>query len=171
MVNVVCGHAFVLSDVAGNEMTRRLERINALIRNTIGELLLAKISDPRIDPARTSVTRVETADDLLSAKVFVSVIGTEGDQRRTLAALKHASGHIQELMMRQIELRSTPILSFILDTQFKKTLETLSLIQKVSDEIRQKDLARQSQSPSASQDADNKPQAKDTGGQEPPEFE
>jgi ribosome-binding factor A len=119
--------------------SRRLERINALIRNTIGQLLLAKISDPRIDPARTSVTHVDTADDLLSAKVYVSVIGTEGQQKRTVTALKHASGHIQELLAEKIELRNTPVLTFKLDTQFKKTLETLTLIQKVSEEIRRKE--------------------------------
>ena len=120
-------------------MSRRLERINNLIRNTIGQLLLAKISDPRIDPARTSVTHVETADDLLSARVYISVMGTEGEQRRTLTALRHASGHIQERMMREIDLRSTPILTFDLDTKFKKTLETLQILQKVSQEIREKE--------------------------------
>jgi ribosome-binding factor A len=132
---------------------RRIERINALLRNTIGQLLLAKISDPRIDPARTSVTHVVTADDLLSAKVYISVIGTAGQQNRTLSALKHASGHIQELVADKVELRNMPILTFALDTQFKKTMETLTIIQKVSEEIRQKELAAgQDQGPEGSQD-------------------
>lgn len=126
--------------------SRRLERIGALIRNTIGELLLSKMSDPRIDPARVSVTRVEVADDLLTAKVFISVLGTDAQQRTALGALRHASGHIQELMMRQIELRSTPILSFELDKVFKKTLQTLELLQKVSQELQAKDEERSKQS-------------------------
>lgn len=119
-----------------------MERISALIRNTIGELLLAKISDPRIDPARTSVTRVEVADDLLTAKVFVSILGTETQQKLTLQALRHAAGYIQELMMRQIELRSTPHLDFQLDTQFKKTLQTLEVLRQVREDLRLKDEAR-----------------------------
>jgi ribosome-binding factor A len=109
----------------------------------MGELLLTKLSDPRIDRARTSVTRVEVAEDLLTAKVYISVMGTEGRQNRTLQALRHASGHIQELMMRQMSLRTTPVLSFLVDTEFKKTLETLNIIQRVADEIRQKDEALQ----------------------------
>ncbi|RPI58873.1 MAG: 30S ribosome-binding factor RbfA [Planctomycetaceae bacterium] len=124
-------------------MTRRLERINALIRNTIGELLLAKISDPRIDPARTSVTHVEIADDLESAKVFVSVMGSPAQQKLAVSALQHAAGHIQELMMRQIQLRSTPRLTFVLDEQFKKTLEVLRSIQEAAEETRQRDLLKQ----------------------------
>lgn len=123
-------------------MNRRQERINSLVRNTIGELLLSKLSDPRIDPARTSVTHVEVAQDILSAKVFISVMGTEGEQARTVQALQHAAGHIQELMMRQIELRTTPKLIFELDKQFKKTLETLVVLQRVADELRQKEESR-----------------------------
>ncbi len=129
----------------------------SLIRNTIGQLLLAKISDPRIDPAKTSVTRVEVPDDLLTAKVYVSVIGTEAEQRTTLRALRHAAGRVQELMMREIRLRHTPLLEFALDEKFKKTLETYRLIQVAMDEIRQKE-QRQSGEPA---------EAEGQNGQEP----
>jgi ribosome-binding factor A len=127
-------------------MTRRTERIGKLIQDVIGELLLSKISDPRIDPARTSVTRVEVMEDLLTARVYVSIMGTDTQQRAAVRALQHASGHIQELMMRRIELRCTPRLTFELDVNFKKTLKTFELIQKAMDEIRAKDEAR-SQTP------------------------
>ena len=73
-------------------MSRRTERVGNLIRSTIGELLLSKISDPRIDPARTSITRVEVPEDLLSAKVYISVLGNETQERTTLRALRHAAG-------------------------------------------------------------------------------
>jgi ribosome-binding factor A len=123
------------------------------MRKITGELLLTKLSDPRIDRARTSVTRVEVAEDLLTAKVYISVMGTEGRQNRTLQALRHASGHIQELIMRQMSLRTTPVLSFVADTEFKKTIETLNIIQRVADEIRQKDEARLQAARQAGQDA------------------
>ena len=107
-------------------MNRRTERVGNLIRNTIGQLLLSSISDPRIDPA----------------KVFVSVIGTEAEQRRTMHGLSRAAGHIQELMMRQIQLRNTPILEFVLDQDLKNTLQTLQLIDQAMEEIREKDQAQ-----------------------------
>ncbi len=128
-------------------MNRRPKRIASLIRDSIGEILLSKLSDPRIDPARTSVVRVDVPDDLLTAKVYVSVIGEPAEQRRTLRALRHAAGHVQELMMRQITLRHTPILDFQMDTRFKKTMETLEIIQKVSEELRAKDDAQAEQEP------------------------
>jgi len=124
-------------------MSRRTQRVANLIRQTLGEALLSKLSDPRIDPVRTTITRVEVPEDLLTAKVYISVIGTEGQQSRILGGLRHAAGRLQELMMRQITLRHTPLLSFELDTGFKKTLETLDLIERAMDEIRQKEAARQ----------------------------
>jgi len=102
-------------------------------------LLLSKLADPRIDPAKTSVTRVDVPDDLLTARVYVSVIGSEAEQNRTIRALCHAAGHIQELMMRQVRLRHTPLLEFVLDTNFKKTLQTYRLIEQAMDEIRRKE--------------------------------
>ena len=123
-------------------MTRRTERIGNLLRNTIGEIVHFRLSDPRIDAVLTSVTRVEIPADLLTAKVFISVIGDEAIQRRTLKALNDATGRIQGLMMREIELRHCPRLTFVMDTQFRKTLETLAIIQKTSEELRIKDAER-----------------------------
>ncbi|HUT01357.1 MAG TPA: 30S ribosome-binding factor RbfA [Phycisphaerae bacterium] len=124
-------------------MSRRTQRVANWIRQILGEALLSRLSDPRIDPVRTSVTRVEIPEDLLTAKVFVSVLGTEAQERRALRALQHAAGHLQELMMRRMSLRHTPILSFELDTRYKKTLETLGLIQQAMDEIHEKEQSRQ----------------------------
>ena len=51
--------------------------------------------------------------------------------------------NLQDLMMRQIQLRNTPMLHFELDKQFKKTLETLEVLRQVSRELQQKDQQRQ----------------------------
>ena len=129
---------------------RRAERVGSLIRDVVGQLLLSKISDPRVDPARVSITHVEMSPDLTVAKVFISVIGApsrseaENAKEQTLAvrALQHAAGRVQELMMRQISLRFTPKLDFVEDQTFKKTLQTYQIIQQAMDEIRQKEQSR-----------------------------
>jgi ribosome-binding factor A len=105
------------------------------MRQTLGEVLLSKVSDPRIDVARTSITSVEVAEDLLSAKVYVSVLGSEADQRKALRALQHAGGRLQEQMMSRIRLRHTPVLTFVVDEEFKRTMATLEMIEKAMDEI------------------------------------
>ena len=120
-------------------MSRRSERVASLIRDTLGHLLLAKLSDPRLNPALVSVTRVEMAEDLLTARVYVSVIGAPTQQRNALRALRHAAGRLQGLMMEQIELRNTPVLEFVIDEKFKQTLRTYELINKAMAEIRAKE--------------------------------
>ena len=123
-------------------MSRRTQRVAHLIRQILGQALLSKIADPRINPALTSVTRVEVPEDLMTARVYISVMGTEAEQELTLRAIRHASGRLQELMTRQMSLRNTPILSFETDKEFKKTLQTLDIIQRAMDEIELKEKAR-----------------------------
>jgi len=120
-------------------MSRRTERVARLVQQTIGEIILSRISDPRIDPAKVSVTRVEVSDDTTRAKVYCSAMGTDAEQRNAIRALQHAAGRIQEMMMQQITLRNTPVLRFVHDERFKKTLTTLALIQGAMDEIRRQE--------------------------------
>jgi len=121
-------------------MSRRTERVASLIRTTLGQILLAKLSDPRVDPVKVSITRVETPEDLLTAKVYISVVGNDkAEESRVIAALRHAAGYLQEKMMKQIQLRNTPRLDFQIDEQYKKTMHTLNVIAEVSEELRRKE--------------------------------
>ena len=120
-------------------MSRRVQRVASLIRETLAQAVFSKLADPRIDPGRISITRVEVPEDLLTAKVFLSVIGTDAEQRNALRAMRHAAGHLQEMIGRKVRLRNTPRLSFEIDLRFKKTQETLDLIQQAMGEIHQKE--------------------------------
>jgi len=117
-------------------MSRRTERIGRLMQQTIGHILLRELSDPRIDTARTSVTRVRVQEDLLRAKVYVSVMGTEGQQRRAVEALNHAAGRIRMRLRSEIQLRHMPVLEFLSDERFKGTLRTWEIIREAMDEVR-----------------------------------
>lgn len=138
-------------------MSRRSERVSSLIRSTIGQLLLSKLSDPRIDPALVSVTRVEVPEDLLTARVYVSVVGTVSQQRTALRALRHATGRIQELMAREVQLRKTPVLEFAFDEKFKKALKTYQLIEQAMAEIRAKEAREAEAADGGADDADDPP--------------
>ena len=113
-----------------------------LLQQAIGRIVFAHLSDPRIDPARTSITRVQVQEDLLRAKVFVSVLGEEARQRRAVEALSHAGGRIQALLRDQVQLRIMPALEFRIDEQFKGTLKTFEIIRRAMQEIQAKDAAR-----------------------------
>ena len=129
-------------------MSRRRERFASTLRSVVANLVQTELNDPRLRGLLT-VTRVEVSPDLRLAKVYFSVLGNEGEQKSTLAALRHGAGHLQSLLKKYLEFRVCPILDFRIDEHLKDILATMALIDKVSSELAQKDAqARKSASES-----------------------
>lgn len=117
----------------------------------MSEAMTNRLNDPRIEPL-SSVTRVEVTADLEHAKVWVSVMGSEAVQRRTLAGLKSATGFIQGLVAKVVQIRTCPRLSFHLDESIKRGEQTLRLIEQTMAEYQPRETV---QEPTAEQDAEN----------------
>lgn len=94
--------------------TRRIERINSLLREVISEVIRGDVKNPHLKAIWT-ITAVETTKDLRHAKVFVSVMGTESEKEETLRALESARGFIAVAASKKIVIRFFPELHFILD--------------------------------------------------------
>ncbi|MBT3279628.1 MAG: 30S ribosome-binding factor RbfA [Phycisphaerales bacterium] len=133
-------------------MTMRTQRVGNLLRNTLGQLLLRGLADPRFDSATTTLTRVEVTEDLLTAKVFLSIRGDEKHINQTLSALRNASGHLQSRMVEGMRLRHTPRLQFVIDEQHIKTMDTLAIMAEVSRELREAEEKRANQPESPSEE-------------------
>lgn len=99
-------------------MTRRVDRVNANLRQQVSDILANEVKDPRID-AMVSVVDVETTSDLRRAKVFVSVYGSE-DKRRVLKALASASGFVGRRLGERLAMRSVPQIRFQLDDSIER---------------------------------------------------
>jgi ribosome-binding factor A len=123
-------------------MSRRIERIGRLLQQTIARIVQGQLSDPRIDPARMSVTRVEVQEDLLCAKVYVSVMGEPPAEQRALEALNHATGRIHAILREAVQLRHIPALEFLADRRFKGAIRTWQIIREAMDELRDRESAR-----------------------------
>ncbi len=106
----------------------RVEKIAADVRWIVSDVIRNKLNDPRIAPM-TSVTRVEMSRDLRVAKIFISVLGTDGEERRTMAALSHARGHIQSYLAKNLGLRHCPEVRLECDESIKRGNETLGIIE------------------------------------------
>jgi len=119
-------------------MSRRTERVGKLLLRAIGEVVIEKLADPRIDSARTTITHVEVGEDLLRARVYVSILGSEIEQQTGLKALRGAAGCIKAMVKERIRLRQIPRLEFLPDTHFKDVLGTLQAISKAMKELEDK---------------------------------
>ncbi len=89
-------------------------RINGEVQRVLAEIIRGGIKDPRVSPL-TSVVAVEVAPDLKTCKAWISVYGDEQAQKDTLAGLKSAEGYIRNQLAREINLRNTPEIRFIVD--------------------------------------------------------
>jgi ribosome-binding factor A len=106
--------------------THRLARVAEAVREVASETILYELRDPRVK--LVTVTRAEVSGDLQHAKVYVSVMGSEKEQKLTLRGLQHAAGFIQSKLAQRLQTRFTPVLQFVLDQGVKKSIEMTRLI-------------------------------------------
>jgi ribosome-binding factor A len=120
--------------------TRRQEKVARVIKEAVSDAITHHLSDPRIE-GFVSVTRVDVAPDMHNADVYVSIFGQDQTgQNRTFAAIQHARSRIRSLLARKLQSKSCPVLHFYRDENFKKTLETMRLIDEAAKELQEKDL-------------------------------
>ncbi len=114
-------------------MTYRIEQVNKLIRRELSELLQRQVKDPRLG-AFIAVTEVSTSPDLKYAKVFISNIGSEEENREILGVLAAASGFLRNEMSRRLKLRRIPELNFRWDDSIRHGDHILKLIDQTTGE-------------------------------------
>jgi ribosome-binding factor A len=94
-------------------MTGRMRRVDVAVRQVLGDAVTQDLKDPRV--GFVTVTDVETSPDLRHARVFVSVLGTPAEQEASLEGLRSAHGFLQTRVARELRLKNTPELQFVLD--------------------------------------------------------
>jgi ribosome-binding factor A len=113
--------------------SHRIERVNTLLRREISEIIQHHLRDPRLGEF-VAVTAVETTADLKFAKVFVSSIGGQQEEARTLGVLNAAAGYLRSELAKNVRLRHTPELSFHWDNSIEHGDRILRLLDQVSAE-------------------------------------
>ena len=108
-------------------MSRRLERVNGLLRQEISAIVSSDLSDPRLG-SLVSVTEVDCRPDLGSAKVYVSVLGGEEEKSASLEALNSAAGFVHRNLRDRVRLRTVPSLEFRLDESIEAGFAILEKI-------------------------------------------
>lgn len=95
--------------------SKNMGRLNQDLKREIIRIV-DNMKDPRLKQGLMTITKVETAPDLSSAKVFVSVLGEEsGAAAEVVAALEKAKGHVRSEVSSHMHIRKAPELFFIED--------------------------------------------------------
>ncbi len=109
--------------------SRRVQKAAEAIREVVSMAILADLKDPRIRDV--TVTYVEVSPDMRQAKVHVSVMGDETQQKLSLRGLENAAGFLQTKVAKRIDTRYTPRLVFVLDMGVKHSIEISRILRSV----------------------------------------
>ena len=114
-------------------MARRVDRINGVLRQEISQLLSRQIKDPRLN-AVVTITQVETASDLRTARVFLSVLGDQETKQKALEGIQSAATFLRRELRGRLTLKYTPFLTFVLDDSLENADYLLRLMDRIQKE-------------------------------------
>ena len=97
-------------------MTRRTERVGDLLLETLSELLLREVKDPRI--GAVTLTGVVVDDDLRRVRVRYTTLGGGGERQQAQRGLESAARFMQGKAARLLHMKFTPELHFEYDDGF-----------------------------------------------------
>lgn len=128
-------------------MSIRAQQVGSVVMRTLGKAL-RELNDPRLEGVQVGVTQVRVPPDLSEAIVSVSVT-PERHERRSLAALEHARGHLQAQVGQAARMRTVPRLRFVLDENLKRQEEIFDAIAEglASEAARDKNVNTNTQEP------------------------
>lgn len=94
-------------------MSDRMRRVDEAVRQVVADAVATYISDPRI--GFVTITDVRTSPDLRRSDVYVSVLGDAEAKASAIAGLESAHGRLQSEIARQMRMKRTPTLQFLID--------------------------------------------------------
>ena len=106
-------------------------RINGEVQKELSTIIRNEIKDPRIHPM-TSVMAVEVAPDRKTCKAYISVLGEKEAKEATIKGLNSAEGYIRRQLAKNLNLRNTPEIRFILDESIEYGVNMSKLIDDVT---------------------------------------
>ena len=109
--------------------SRRVHRLNEQLKREIAEILNRDVRDPRI--GQPTVTGVEVAPDLSTARVHVQLDGSVSDAAGAMSGLQIAAPFIRKSLGRVLRIRRIPELHFKED----RTLEQAMRIERILREV------------------------------------
>ena len=110
-------------------MSKRLARLNEQLKREISALVRSSVRDPRV--GLVTVTNVETAADLGSARVRVRITGDDKERKEALAGLQAAAPFVRRELGQMLSIRHIPELRFSEDHSLEHSLRIERLLSEV----------------------------------------
>jgi ribosome-binding factor A len=89
------------------------------IKEIVSRVIIFELADPRM--GFVTVTEVDVSPDMTQGTVKLSIMGDEKHGQRCLEAIRHAAGHIQGVVNKELGIKIVPRLRFVIDESIKKS--------------------------------------------------
>lgn len=106
--------------------SRRTLKAAEAIRQVVATAILVELKDPRVESV--TITKVEVAPDMRTAKVYFMVRGDEAKERTAQKGLQSAAGFLQQKCAKRIDTRYTPTLQFLVDEGVKNLMAITEIL-------------------------------------------
>ena len=137
-------------------MSRRTEMLGSTIQKELAQIIMRELNDPRLT-GMPSITRVKVSPDLSVADVYVTIMGTPGQQNAAINALRHSAGMMRTKLTKMLTMRQSPYLKFHIDENLKKELAVLETLRIVAQENEELDRKRAAEAEAAASGGDESP--------------
>jgi ribosome-binding factor A len=112
--------------------TRRLLKAAEAIREVVASAIVTELRDPRVQGV--TVVGVKVSPDMREAKVAVSIMGDEKQEKLTLRGLQNSAGFLQQKIAQRIDTRHTPKLEFTVDRGVQNSLVVAEILAQIKRE-------------------------------------
>ena len=113
----------------------RMKRVDEMIRREISQIMYRLVEESELDRAAVTVTRVETARNLRTSRVYVSIRDHEDEREQMLSVFKRHRIEMQAHLNRVLNLKYTPKLIFRLDGSVEQGDRVLDVLLHLDEEL------------------------------------
>jgi ribosome-binding factor A len=110
-------------------MSKRILKINELIKEQLGQIILRKVEFPR--DVLVTITRVETSSNLAETFIFVSVM-PNSKSKKIQSILNHHIYDLQKEIDHRLRMRPIPKIIFCEETEVCQAARVEELLEKIN---------------------------------------
>ena len=116
---------------------RRRKRLEAQIKARAAEVVTQELADPR--RGLITITRVDLDREMISCKIWWSVLGDDKEREENAEMLDSAAGFVQREIAAVLHTRSVPRVSFHYDESIEGAIRIDKIIRQLRDERDERD--------------------------------
>jgi len=106
----------------------RVHRVNDLIQEELGKIILREVDFPK--DTLVTLTRVDTASNIISAKVFISVL-PDGQLDKVMRILNRRIWDIQQSLNKCLNMRPIPKIIFYKEEKTGEAAKVESVLEEL----------------------------------------